>query len=186
MSALQPTFTPGSRTLHWAMAVMILCMLFIGVGMAATVSGRYPVLVSIHKPLGIAILVLVVIRFLNRLVNPPPPLPADLPVWQQIAAKGSHYVLYGLMFLMPLIGWAMLSAAPYPVVLLGSLQLPAILPQNASLSVLLRDAHTVLGYLFFAVVLAHLGAALFHGLIRRDGVFGSMVSLRGEEVGNGT
>lgn len=186
MSALHPTFTPGSRTLHWAMAVMILCMLFIGVGMAATVSGRYPVLVSIHKPLGIAILVLAVIRFLNRLLNPPPPLPAGLPVWQQIAAKGSHYVLYGLMFLMPLIGWAMLSAAPYPVVLLGSLQLPAIVPQNASLSVLLRDAHTVLGYLFFAVVLAHLGAALFHGLIRRDGVFGSMASLRGEEVGNGT
>lgn len=186
MSSSHPTFTSGSRTLHWAMAVMILGMLFVGAGMAATVSGRYPVMVSIHKSLGIAILVLVVIRFLNRLFNPPPPLPADLPAWQQTAAKGSHYVLYGLMFLMPLIGWAMLSAAPYPVVIFGSLQLPAILPQNATLYALLRYAHTVLGYLFFAVVLAHLGAALFHGLIRRDGVFGSMASLRGEEAGNGT
>lgn len=181
-----PQFTAGSRILHWAMAVMILCMLFIGVGMAATVSSRYAVLVSIHKPLGIAILLLVMIRFLNRLLNPPPPLPADLPAWQQVAAKGSHYVLYGLMFLMPLIGWAMLSAAPYPVVIFGSLRLPPILPQSASLYASLRHAHTGLAYLFFAVVLAHLGAAMFHGLIRRDGVFRSMASVRSEEAENGT
>jgi cytochrome b561 len=168
------------------MAVMVLCMLFIGAGMAATVSGRYAVLMSIHKPLGIAILALVAIRFLNRLVYPPPPRPADMPAWQQLAAKGSHYLLYGLMFLLPLIGWAMLSAAPYPVVVFGSVQLPAILPQNATLHALLRHAHTLLAYLFFAVVLAHLGAALFHGLIRRDGVFTSMASLRREEIDNGT
>ena len=168
------------------MAVMVLCMLFVGAGMAATVSGRYAVLMSIHKPLGIAILALVAIRFLNRLFYPPPALPADIPTWQQLAAKGSHYVLYGLMFLLPLIGWAMLSAAPYPVVVFGSVQLPAILPQNATLHALLRHAHTFLAYLFFAVVLAHLGAALFHGLIRRDGVFTSMASLRREEIDNGT
>jgi cytochrome b561 len=167
------------------MAVMVVAMLFIGAGMAATVSDRYPVLVSIHKPVGIAILVLVLIRFLNRLINPPPPLPLDLPAWQRLAAKGSHYVLYGLMFLMPLIGWAMLSAAPYPVVLFGSLRLPPILPQSASLYALLRPAHTYLAYLFFATLLVHLGAALFHGLIRRDGVLQSMASLRSGEVGDG-
>jgi cytochrome b561 len=180
MSTAHRTFTAGSRVLHWAMAVMVLAMLFIGVGMAATVSDRYAFLVSIHKPLGIVILVLVVIRFLNRLINPPPPLPADFPAWQRIAAKGSHYVLYGLMFLMPLIGWAMLSAAPYPVVVFGPLQLPPILPQNASIYAFLRHAHTCLAYLLFATFLAHSSAALFHGLIRRDGVWQSMASLRAE------
>ena len=180
MSAAHPTFTAGSRVLHWAMAAMVLAMLFIGVGMAATVSNRYALLAAIHEPLGIAILVLVVIRFLNRLFNPPPPLPADLPAWQQLAAKGSHYALYGLMVLMPLIGWAMLSAAPYPVVIFGSLQLPPILPQNASVYAFLRHTHTCLAYLFFATFLAHSGAALFHGLIRRDGVLPSMASMRTE------
>lgn len=186
MNASHPAFTAGSRVLHWTMAAMVFAVLFIGAGMAATVSPRYPVLVSLHKPLGIAILVLVVIRFLNRLMHPPPPLPRDLPAWQQLAAKGSHYVLYALMFLMPLIGWAMLSAAPYPVVLFGSLRLPPIMPHSAPLYALLRPAHAYLAYLFFATLLAHLGAALFHGLIRRDGVLQSMVSPRSEEVRDGT
>ncbi len=70
-----------------------------------------------------------------------------------------------------------MSAAPYPVVVFGSVHLPAILPQNAALYAALRQLHTVLAYLFFATILAHLGAALFHALIRRDGVFESMASI---------
>jgi cytochrome b561 len=84
------------------------------------------------------------------------------------------------MVIMPLIGWAMLSAAPYPVVILGSLQLPPILPRNAAVYAFLRHVHTCLAYLLFATFLAHSGAALFHGLIRRDGVLQSMAFLRTE------
>jgi len=102
MTTHQVRFSATSRVLHWLMAVMVLAMLFIGVGMAASVSERYALLVSIHKPLGIAILVLVVIRFVNRLVNRPPPLPATIPYMQRLAAKASHILLYALMFLMPL------------------------------------------------------------------------------------
>jgi cytochrome b561 len=78
------------------------------------------------------------------------------------------------MFIMPLVGWGMLSAAPYPVVLFGSVHLPSILPQSAALYASLRQLHTVLAYLFFLTFLAHFGAALIHGLIRRDGVLQSM------------
>ena len=173
----QARFPAISRFLHWLMAIMVLSMLFIGIGMVATESNRYHVLISIHKPLGIAILVLVIIRFINRRLNPPPPLPASLPRWQRMAAEGSHYLLYALMFAMPLIGWGMLSAEPYPVVLAGPLRLPPILPQNAMLYAWLRQLHTVLAYLFFLTFLAHFGAALLHGLVRRDGVFESMASL---------
>ena len=126
-------FPAFSRLLHWLMAVMVLAMLFIGVGMAASVSERYHLLVSIHEPLGIAILVLVVIRFINRLLNPPPPLPAHLALWQRLAATMSHYLLYALMFVLPLVGWAMLSAARYPIVLYGPLHLPPILSHDAML-----------------------------------------------------
>jgi hypothetical protein len=38
--------------------------------------------------------------------------------------------MYTLMFALPLIGWGMLSAARYPIVLYGSLHLPFILPHN--------------------------------------------------------
>jgi cytochrome b561 len=174
----QARFPAVSRLLHWLMAAMIVAMLFIGVSMAASVSARYELLVSIHRPLGIAIFVLCVIRFVNRFINPPPELPDTVPSLQRFAAKASHIVLYALMFVTPLVGWGMLSAARYPIVLYGPLRLPPILPHDLMLYVWLRDLHTDLAYLFFAIFLAHFGAALFHGLIRRDGVLASMASWR--------
>jgi cytochrome b561 len=92
----------------------------------------------------------------------------------KLAAQLSHYALYALMIAMPLIGWAMLSAADYPVTLWPSVWLPRIVPQSASLHTALWNAHFYLGFLFFAVILMHLAAALFHALIRRDGVFDAM------------
>jgi len=119
---------------------------------------------------------LCVIRIVNRFINPPPELPDTLPSMQRLAANVSHIVLYALMLIMPLIGWGMLSAARYPIVLYGPLRLPPILPHDLTLYAWLRDLHTVLAYLFFATFLAHFAAALYHGLIRRDGVFGAMAS----------
>lgn len=167
-------FALSSRALHWLMAALILAMLFIGAGMAATVSQRYHLLVSIHKPLGVAILLLAMLRLGNRLVFPPPPLPQSLPKLQQLAATASHYLLYALMLLIPLIGWGMLSAADYPVLRWGSLHLAPILPPDPGVYAVLRQVHRYFAWLLFATILLHLAAALFHALIRRDGVFRSM------------
>jgi cytochrome b561 len=104
-------FTPLQRLLHWLMAVCIFTMLFIGVGMVSTVKPKYLMLVSIHKPLGIAILVLALVRLVVRLRYGAPSLPADLPEPMRLGAQLSHYALYALMIGMPLLGWGMLSAA---------------------------------------------------------------------------
>ena len=166
-------FNLTARVLHWAMAVLILAMLFVGVGMVASINLR-PMLVSLHRPLGIAILLLVVLRLANRLRHPPPPLPSDLPAVQVLAAKASHWLLYALMFAMPLVGWSMLSAGGYPVAMFGGFALPPIAPHDPTVYAWLRGAHTWLARLLFVTVLVHLGAALFHAWIRRDGVFSSM------------
>jgi cytochrome b561 len=173
MTTQHRPFTPLSRLLHWTMAVLILAMLFIGIGMVASLP-HYHTLISIHRPLGILILALVAIRLVNRLLNPPPPLPRGMPAWQRLAAIGSHVLLYVLMFALPLVGWSMLSAAGYPITLFGSWQLPPILPRNPELFATLRTTHTVLALLLFATFLAHMAAALMHALIFRDGVFPSM------------
>ncbi|MGI4861707.1 MAG: cytochrome b [Janthinobacterium lividum] len=173
-----PRFPTPSRVLHWLMAVLILAMLFIGVGMVASVSYRYNLLVSVHKPIGIAILILVILRIINRRINPPPPLPADLPSIQKLAAHASHLLLYALMLAQPLIGWGMLSAGNLPIVLFGGVQLPPILPPNPVMFAQLRELHTVFAYVLFATIVVHIAAALFHGLIRRDGVLESMASWR--------
>lgn len=172
---MKTTFSPLVRLLHWVMAAMIVSMLFVGAGMVTTVSGRHAALVAMHKPLGVAVLVLACVRVVVRLSSRPPALPADLPGWQKFAAHGSHLVLYALMIAMPLVGWAMLSAGGYPVTLGGGVRLPSIVPADAVWFAWLRHAHRWLAYLFFATFLAHFAAALYHGMIRRDGVLRAMV-----------
>jgi cytochrome b561 len=169
-----PTQFPAfSRLLHWTMAAMVLTMLFIGVAMVASLES-YHVLLSIHRPLGIAIVILVVVRFVNRLLNPPPPFPVTMSRAECLVATASEFLMYGLMFVLPLVGWGMLSAARYPIVLFGSVHLPFILPQDLMLYSLLRTTHTILAYLFFLTFIAHFGAILFHTLIVRDGILKRM------------
>src|SRR5271155_4525825 len=109
-----------------------------------------------------------------RIIYGAPALPADLPEPIKLAANLSQYIFYALMIGMPLIGWGMLSAASYPVVLFGSVHLPSILPVSPSLHTLLWHAHYCLAFAFFAFILMHVAAILFHKLIRNDGVFEAM------------
>jgi cytochrome b561 len=162
------------RLLHWLMAAMVLTMLGIGVAMVASLAD-YHTLVSIHRPLGIAILILVVIRFINRQFSTLPPFPPTMSEQERHIAHWSEILLYTLLFLLPLIGWAMLSAARYPIVMFGSVHLFPILPHNTMLYAALRKTHTILAYLLFAAFIAHFGAVLFHTLIVRDGLLNRML-----------
>jgi cytochrome b561 len=177
VASQQTQFTVLMRVLHWLMAAMVLTMLGIGVAMVASL-GDYHCLVSIHRPLGIAILILVVIRFVNRQFSTLPPFPATMSSQERFVAHASEILLYTLLFVLPLVGWGMLSAARYPIVLYGPLHLPPILPHSVMLYAFLRKTHTILAYLLFLAFLAHFGAVLFHTLVVRDGLFSRMAPWR--------
>jgi cytochrome b561 len=159
------------------MAAMVLAMLGIGIAMVASL-GDYHRLVSIHRPLGILILILVVIRYLNRRLSSLPPFPATMSPQERFAASASEALLYTLLLVQPLVGWGMLSAARYPIVLFGSLHLFPILPHSVMLYAVLRRTHTFLAYLLFLAFVAHFGAILFHALIVRDGMLSRMAPWR--------
>lgn len=167
-------FALSSRLLHWAMAAMVVIQLFIAAVMMVSLAYR-PLLLAIHEPLGLTILLFAVIRVGNRILHRPPPFLSTMGRWERRAAQGSEYMLYALLLLQPLIGWAMLSAAGDPIVLAGSLQLPAIAPHSAALFSTLRDTHTVLAYLLFATFTAHMCAVLIHTLVLRDKLLSRMV-----------
>jgi cytochrome b561 len=175
MSAPKPRtqFAIQSRILHWLMAAMLLAMLFIGAAMVASL-GDYHMLVAIHRPLGILILILAAVRFINRMCTTLPPFPPTMSKRERFIASSSEKLLYALMFALPLVGWGMLSAGHYPIVMFGAVHLPPILPAHPALYAILRPAHTVLAYLLFFTFLAHLGAVLFHTLIVRDRILDRM------------
>ena len=130
-----------SRILHWLMAAMLLAMLFIGVSMVTSL-GNYHRLVAIHRPLGIMILILAAIRLINRRFTKLPPFPPTMSAQERFAATASERLLYALMFVLPIVGWSMLSAGHYPIVMFGPLHLPPILPAKPdSLLCIAQSAH---------------------------------------------
>jgi cytochrome b561 len=172
--AAPPThFNITVRILHWLMAVMILAMIFVGLGMITSLTWR-PWLLDLHVPLGIAILLLVIIRLINRLSFSVPKMPASLSNFQSKAAGTLHWLLYGMMLALPLTGWAQLSAGGFLVKLFPGVNLPAILPPSPFLYALLHDAHRVMAWLLFFMVVGHLSAALLHAWVYRDGLFSSI------------
>jgi len=163
-----PRFALPSRILHWLMAPMVIAQLLIGVTMVASLS-YYPLLLAIHRPLGLLILVFAVVRLVNRFTHRLPPFLATMGPVERRIATWSEYTLYALLLIQPLIGWAMLSAARYPViVVVGPLHLPGIAPHNIDLYGGLRQAHNVFAFLLFATFTAHVCAVLFHTLVLRD------------------
>jgi cytochrome b561 len=170
-------FTVRMRFFHWLTAAMVLTMLGIGLSMVASLA-YYHRLISIHRPLGILLLIVVVIRFINRRYSTLPPFPATMSHEERRVASASELFLYTLLFVQPLVGWGMLSAARYPIILHGSLHLFPILPHNVMLYAVLRRVHTVLAYLLYLTFLAHFGAVLFHTWVLRDATFSRMAPWR--------
>ena len=173
----QRQFTTRMRWFHWLTAVLVLTILGIGLAMVASLTD-YHALLSIHRPLGVLILIVVVIRFVNRHYSTLPPFPATMSPRERSVASASELFLYALLVVQPLVGWGMLSAAGFPITLYGSIHLFPILPDNVMLFAVLRKAHTVLAYLLFLMFLAHFGAVLFHTWVLQDRTFSRMAPWR--------
>ena len=166
-------FALPSRILHWLMAPMVIAQLLIGVTMIASLT-YYPLLLAIHRPLGVLILVFAVVRLANRLTHRLPPFLATMSRAERRIASWSEYLLYALLLVQPLIGWAMLSAARFPIILVGPLHLPGIAPHDIDVYGVLRQAHGVFAFLLFLTFTAHVCAVLFHTLVLRDGLLDRM------------
>lgn len=163
----------GTRVLHWLAAVLVFGALVVGFVLANALAD-YAVFLSVHKVLGALVFVVFVIRVLNRLTDRGPALPATVGRVERIAVVGSELAMYALLLVQPLLGWAMLSASGVPVVLGGALRLPPVVPVNAELFGLLRDAHSVVAYVLVAMIAAHVSAVLWHTLTLRDGMLRRM------------
>ncbi|TAM71792.1 cytochrome b/b6 domain-containing protein [Mycobacterium sp.] len=172
-------FTLPSRVLHWLMAPMVIGQLLIGVTMIAALS-YYPLLLAIHRPLGLLILLFALLRLANRLTHRPPPFSATMGKTERRIATWSEYLLYALLLVQPLTGWAMLSAARFPITLLGPLALPGIAPRNIDVFAVLRECHGVFAFLLFLAFTAHMTAVLFHTLVLRDRLLDRMALWRAQ------
>jgi len=168
-----PQYTNVARLLHWIMAILVLAMIAAGFLMVQDGLGRslQNALFIFHKNTGVLVLALVLLRLAYRAMQPPPPLPASVPPWQARAAGASHLALYTLLVVMPVAGYIRVKAGGFPIEVLDALGVPSLVPRSEALADLAKAVHYYAGIVIAAIVIVHISAALYHGLIRRDGVF---------------
>jgi cytochrome b561 len=166
-----PAYTITARILHWVTALVILLMIPLGAIIGNDWGGPLQDwCYALHESLGTLLIPVMIGRLVYRLANPPLPLPGDIPALQQFAAHATHVGLYALLLAQPLVGWIAKSAYGAPIVVLGLFTLPPIAPENRPLSDQLFLVHGAMGFTITGLVAAHIGAALYHHLIRKDRV----------------
>lgn len=186
-------YTNVAVALHWAMAILIIGQIAGGFymhGLPNTSPAKFA-LYQLHKSFGLSILALTFVRFGWRLAHRPPVLPSTTPLWQQLAARATHWVFYALMILTPLAGWAIVSVSPkeIPTVWFGLFEIPHLplfngVEDRHAVEEILEERHETLAFMILFLLALHIGAALKHGFIDRDGVLRSMApAARGAWLG---
>ena len=155
----------------------LLLLMPVGILFAAWTWSRLPQAVRLAVPDGWEAMLLIPVilaRIVYRRLHPPPPLPASVPGWQRRAAAASHLALYVLLVVMPLSGFVRVRAGGFPIELLDAMGAGPWLPKSEALAAAAQGLHFIAALLLIAVLAVHVGAALQHALIRRDGVWQRM------------
>lgn len=165
-------YKPLAKIFHWLTALLVLLTIPAALTMLTPGIGRWlqDPLFMFHKNVGVVLLVLVAMRLAYRLFNPPPPLPQTMPRLQRYLAETTHWLLYGLLLAMALSGFIRVTAGGFPLEVFDRFGIQNLVPRSDTLAETGKRIHAFLRYPLIALILLHIGAALYHGLIRRDGI----------------
>lgn len=168
-----------AQLLHWSIVALIITQFALASKADALSIGPAKIaLLARHKSFGITIFALAIVRLAWRLVNPVPSLPPQTPKWQAMGAHLSHWSLYGLILVTPLLGWMMSSARNFPVSWFGLMTLPDLVKPDRALYESLHEAHEFCAWAIGIISIAHAAAALKHHFIDRDNVLRRMLPFR--------
>ena len=176
MKEYVPRYDSVSMLLHWLLAALIVVAVGSGVYMVnLSFSPLRLRLINWHKWIGIAVLGLSAARLSWRLVAQRPPPPPRMPDWQLAVYRGTHLVLFGLFFAVPLLGWLYTSSVGFPVVWLGRIPLPDLIAINKPFGdEVLKPLHSAAAYALAALVTLHVAAVLKHQFISNDHLMSRM------------
>lgn len=174
------TPTTGYRTparlFHWSVAILVLMMIPAGILMVQPWVDRptQNALFIFHKNTGVLVFILVVARLIYRFWRPPELAPIAMPTWQERAAHFTHIALYGLLLAMPIAGYIRVRAGGFPIEFLDAVGMPSFVPRSDPLAEFAKFVHYLGSFAIAGLVAMHIGAAAFHGIVRRDGIFSRM------------
>jgi cytochrome b561 len=169
--------------LHWLTFAVL-----IGVYACINLVEAYPeessaadALQSWHFMLGLTVLILAAMRLASRVGRSTPAIAPPLPLWQARLAGAMHLALYGLIIIMPVLGWLTLSAAGKPIPFFGG-WLPPLMAENSDMAHQLKEVHEVIGTMGYFLIGGHVFAGLFHHFITHDNTLFRMLPGRREHL----
>lgn len=165
-------YKPLAKIFHWLNALLVLLTIPAALIMLTPgiERGLQDPLFMFHKNVGVVLLVLVATRLAYRLFNPPPPLPHTMPVVQRYLAEATHWLLYGLLLAMAISGFIRVTAGGFPLELFDRFGIQNLVPRSDSLAETAKRVHALLRFPLVALIVLHIGAALYHGIVKRDGI----------------
>ena len=161
-------YSNATVAFHWVTVALVLFQAYLGFrfGLSDPSPARDEIFIW-HKTVGVVILLLTLARLADRLKNPPPPFPPELPAWERIVAVWNHRLFYTLLIAMPIVGLVAVSGhANGPTTpLLGGIAIPVIPGVSKETGDLAGEVHELAAYILVALILLHIGAALKHQFI---------------------
>ncbi|HEV8501108.1 MAG TPA: cytochrome b [Casimicrobiaceae bacterium] len=177
--AAAPEYDATAKTLHWLMALLVLAQFVVAWLMPGIGRNTPPsALINLHFSLGVTILALIAVRFAYRISHPVPLAMPGSPPWEPQLARASHIAFYVLLLVGPPLGWASASAHGLSVTVFGIFTLPDIAAPKARWALTAGDVHAYAMWCLLALIGLHVAAALWHRLVRHDGVLQRMLPRR--------
>jgi cytochrome b561 len=172
-------YSTVAKWFHWVTVALMATALSFGFVIKFIKDEPKMVFYAIHESAGLTILFVSLARLAWRRFNPPPALPDHLPPMMRRAAEGVHHALYAVLIIQPIIGFLATNAWGFPMqgatAYLGFIDFPAFMGEAPALAKVLSWIHTVLGYTLVALLAAHVGGAIYHHALRRDGTLMRML-----------
>ncbi len=172
-------YSNASKFLHWLTALLIFGLLPMGFLLEDLPEGPIQNLgYDLHRSFGFIVLLLAAARIAVRKIWGVPEAYAGLSTFERRASTATHHTLYLLLVLTPVLGWAATSAYPVTISVFWLFNLPPLAPQSEALSKVLFKLHELAAIGMILLLVGHMGGALMHRLIKRDGVMERMLPAR--------
>lgn len=175
-STLAQPYDPVAKAFHWLVVLLLVAQyttkLILPYVLPKTAEDAIN---AWHLSIGSTILLVTLLRLAWRLTHPPPPPPADLPPGLRLLSRATHWAFYAVLIVLPLLGWITANAYGVTVYLAGLIPLPALVAPDKAFAERIGGAHGVLALLLLALIALHVAGALYHALVKRDGVIQRML-----------
>lgn len=163
------------RFFHWG-SVVLLAIVWLMIALHEATEDADFMYISLHKALGVTFFFWMIARFINRIAHQrQDPPPVAMPRWQQLSASLTHSLLYVCLLLMPLAGFLMSQFGNRAVNMFGLFEIPVLVVPDRELGKFFHDLHTEMVWpLLLLLTVAHIGAALYHQFVQKDGLISRM------------